>query len=390
MYIRHFGLERRVFHQADHTKASIFLGGSRSKIMSDVSIGLMNCDAVIVLIGPSGIGKTTLGYAAAASIADRQSIACISSRPETSKELIELLLGEFGMSAQDLSRAESTQLWKQLVAEQIVREKRTVIIAEDAQTWPIEVLQRLHSITAADPNGYPGVNVVLTGSEALKEHIRNPEIESLRQRIRATGRIAPFTRDELREFVEKGIARAGGHKGRIFGPGSLELLHCYAKGIPRIGQNLCESALAIAAARQEPVVSARIIRDAAVDMHGLGNPNLSTRAAGLRKTRNSAHSRSHDAEIPTLKRALIVSSQRRTSPAKSKVGMSVDLRAPSSSTRSTGSPIEGTLGAEVVWALLVEDERGSFESSDLARATAYEDEDETVDELQPALTASSN
>lgn len=271
IYTRHFGLDRPLFEAAAAVDRHIFLGENRSKIMDDLSIALSSRDSVVVLTGAAGIGKTTLGYAAAASTADAQSIVSITTPPETARELVEFLLLEFGINAKDLRRAESIQLWKQIVAEQTVSEKRTVILIENAQNWTVELLQTLHAITASEPNGNPGVNVVLTGKQELRALLQSPEIESLAQRLRAVCHVHPMTEDETRGFFEQKLANIGGNSSRLFGPGSLGLLHLYSHGVPRVSCNLCESAFSLAANRDEVTVTAKTIRDAAVELHGLGH-----------------------------------------------------------------------------------------------------------------------
>ncbi len=261
------------------------------------------------------------------------------------------------------------------------------------------MLQSLHSLTVADPNGYPGVNIILTGTDALLEHVGAADLESLRQRVRATGHVHPLTRGEMREFVEHGLAAAGGKNASVFGPGSLELLHCYTHGVPRIGQNLCESAMGLAASRREQTVSARVIRDAAVEMHGLGNPRI--RAENSRKSRKNRQSKI-DSEIPTLTKVVATEtdsepterSRAATAVAPVEVRQSGWERfdATSLAMRSDDSTQDNAQGAELIWAAFVEPEDDGLSDAPQEAAADREptliyDEDEYEEELEAALRA---
>ena len=110
-------------------------------------------------------------------------------------------------------------------------------------------LSRQHDVRAgaADPNGCPGANVVLTGQPSLHALLADPALQALRQRVRLRQPLLPLTSAETAQYVGYRLERAGGAPTELLSPASLDALHTYSAGVPRVLNNLCESALTLAA-----------------------------------------------------------------------------------------------------------------------------------------------
>jgi type II secretory pathway predicted ATPase ExeA len=145
--------------------------------------------------------------------------------------LLELLLVELGFDAHRVGRVERMQMWRQFLNEMSATESRVFVIVERADDLNHEVLRALDSLTASDPNGGPGANLVLLGQPALLDHLKAPVLESLRQRIRLRERLEPLTVDELRGYLAHQATRAGGQLDKVFAPNAVATLHQLSGGI---------------------------------------------------------------------------------------------------------------------------------------------------------------
>jgi type II secretory pathway predicted ATPase ExeA len=221
------------------------------------------------MTGAAGVGKTTLTSAALRTTTTRLALGWLNDAPVNAMELLELLLAEFGFNAHRVGRVERQQMWRQFLNEMSATESRVFVIAERSEDIAPEVLRALESLTAADPNGCPGANLVLLGQPTFNEQLKAPALESLRQRIRLRQRLEPFTPEELLAYLKHRVSLAGGSFEKIFAPDSLAALHQYTGGIPRIVNNLCETALTLAATRHEQQLTAPLVTRIAVGLFGL-------------------------------------------------------------------------------------------------------------------------
>ncbi len=269
MYPAHFGLKRPLFESGIAQDAAVFLAPKHELLIANCKVALTTFDSAVVLTGNPGVGKTTLISCALRATSTRLALGWITGTPAHGGELLELLLVEFGFNAHRAGRVERMQMWRQFLNEMSTTESRVFVIAERADDLSHDVLRALDSLTAADPNGCPGANLVLLGQPALLDHINTPALESLRQRIRLRERLEPFTVDELRGYLAHRATRAGGDLDKVFAHDAVGTLHELSGGIPRIANNLCETALNLAAAGNESVLTSELLTRIAVAMFGI-------------------------------------------------------------------------------------------------------------------------
>src|SRR5690606_20459806 len=143
------------------------------------------------------------------------------------------------------------------------------IVVERAEDLGVEGLRSLAALTAADLNGCPGANLLLLGDTALLDVLATRELESLRQRIRLRHTLEPLTAAELALYVGHHVEQAGGEPMQLFPPETLAVLHAYSDGLPRLVNNLAETAASVAAARRAAHVTPAVVEEVARKFLGL-------------------------------------------------------------------------------------------------------------------------
>ena len=216
-----------------------------------------------MLTGPAGVGKTTLIASALRATSTKLALGWITVAPANAGELLELLLIEFGFNAHRVGRVERMQMWRQALNEMSATSSRVYVIAERAEELGADVLRALDSLTAADANGSLGANLVLLGQPALLEVLKAPTLASLCQRIRLRQQLEPLAVDELRAYLDHHAKAAGANLDKLFAHDALAALHDITGGLPRLVNNVGETALTLAATRKNPAVTAELLREVA-------------------------------------------------------------------------------------------------------------------------------
>ncbi|HET7607851.1 MAG TPA: AAA family ATPase, partial [Gammaproteobacteria bacterium] len=279
MYHAHFGLEHGLCGDAIAADGDVFRTAKHDRLIAHFKLALASPSSCIVLHGPAGVGKTTLTAAALRATSTRLAIAWLGGMATTASELLELLLVELGVSTVRTTRMERVQLWRQFQGEMRATDSRLFIVVERTEDLSPEVLHALDQLTAPDAAGNPGANVVFLGHATIFEHLASPLLDSLRQRIRLSTALEPFTEADLQDYLRHQVAAAGGNFERIFATGAVAALHRYSKGVVRLANTLCESALDIAAVQQQKQLTGELVAKTAVTLLGLAEPAAAVQSA---------------------------------------------------------------------------------------------------------------
>ena len=268
MYEAHFGLKKPLFQTGIAQESAVFLAARHQQLGASIKLALTTSDSAVVLTGAAGVGKTTLMSTVLRTTSTKLALGWITVAPANAAELLELLLVEFGFNAHRVGRVERMQMWRQFLNEMSATSSRMYVIAERAEDLGADVLRALDSLTAADPNGSLGANLVLLGQPALLEVLKASTLASLCQRIRLRQRLEPLSVDELRAYLDHHAMAAGGTLDKLFARDALAALHEITGGVPRLANNVVETALTLAATREAPAVTAQLLREVA-EMFGI-------------------------------------------------------------------------------------------------------------------------
>ena len=269
MYHAHFGLEHGLCGEGIAADANVFRAAKHDRLIAHFKLALASPSSCVVLHGPAGVGKTTLTSAALRATSTRLAIAWLGGLATNSSELLELLLVELGVSTLRTTRMERLQLWRQFQGEMRATDSRLFVVVERTEDLSPEVLHALDQLTAPDAVGNPGANVVFLGHAGIFEHLAAPLLDSLRQRIRLSTALEPFTEAELQDYLRHQVTSAGGNFEQIFATGAVAALHRYSKGVARLANTLCESALDIAAVQHQKQLTGELVAKTAVTLLGL-------------------------------------------------------------------------------------------------------------------------
>lgn len=115
----------------------------------------------------------------------------------------------------------------------------------------------------------------LVGQPGLRERLRSPQLEQLRQRVIAACHLGPLSLAETRAYVDFRLRRAGWQNGELFEPAALERVHARSGGVPRRINLLCSRLLLTAALERRHRVDAQWASRVADELQDeVGSPAL--------------------------------------------------------------------------------------------------------------------
>jgi len=109
------------------------------------------------------------------------------------------------------------------------------------------------------------LQVILIGQAQLRETLSRPEMEQFAQRIAVDYHLEPLNRQETHEYIYHRIKIAGGDGPAIFDAAACDAIYDHSRGVPRLINLLCDTALVYGFAERNKEIDARMIEEVAQD-----------------------------------------------------------------------------------------------------------------------------
>jgi general secretion pathway protein A len=149
------------------------------------------------------------------------------------------------------------------------RGRRTVLIVDEAQNLPMEVLEQIRLLTNLETARDKLLQIILIGQPELVALLAREDLRQLAQRITARYHLEPFTPEETRSYIRHRLNVAGRTRG-CFTELAIKRVHREAGGVPRLINVICDRALLGAYALEKTHVDERTVLHAAAEVRGHG------------------------------------------------------------------------------------------------------------------------
>ncbi len=263
MYKSYFGLKDNPFN-VNPDPRYLFLTKEIEEALSGLMYGVQNRKGFITLIGEVGTGKTTLINRLVEWLHQRRvrTAFLFNSRMNTN-QLFDFILAEFGISCESRSKSQQLMSLNQWLLERYRAGETTVLIVDEAQNLTYPVLEEIRLLTNLETSTEKLLQIVLSGQQELEEKLKLPQLRQLRQRIMLRCKTSPLTKEQIHDYIAERLRIAGASGELIFGPKTVETIHLYSLGIPRVVNLLCEHSLINAYVEQQRPISPKIVVDVA-------------------------------------------------------------------------------------------------------------------------------
>jgi len=223
MYLEHFGLGANPFSLSPKLDF-LYKSETYEESMAHLVYGLDNNEAIVLITGPVGIGKTMVLQSFLTNLGPRFEFALIANTRITTNELLQLLLEDLGVEVP--TDADKSDL---------------LILFKDYHLAP-EVLKEIQMLTNLGQGETQPVQIILVGQPELDETVNRPDLAQIRQRIRVNYKLSPLTRHEMEEYLIHRLAVAGCSRN-LFTDDAVDRIYQGSRGVPRLVNTLAGEAL---------------------------------------------------------------------------------------------------------------------------------------------------
>ena len=265
MYETFFGFRERPFDLVPDPRYLV-LTSSHREALSNLEYGIASHKGITLLVGEAGSGKTTVIRAALERQTARVHYVHLHNPALTRDEFVEMLGVRFQLS--DRARVSKTALLlelEQLLERRQGSDERTVLVIDEAQSLPQELLEEIRLLANVEVGGRMSMSVIIAGQPELAARLNEGALRQLKQRVALRCALKPLSLSETATYVTGRIAAAGGVASEVFTREAVGLMHARARGIPRTISVIADNTLLTAFAAGRRPATASIVREVCQD-----------------------------------------------------------------------------------------------------------------------------
>jgi general secretion pathway protein A len=281
MYRHFFGFRERPFDLAPDPRFLVFTDAHR-EALSNLEYGIASRKGITLLVGEAGTGKTTLIRTAIGRQPAGVHCVHLSNPTLLRHEFNELLARQLGLS-DAAARSKATMLVEldALLRERRERGETTVLIVDEAQSLPAELLEEIRLLVNIEANNDRLLSLILVGQPEIANRLNEASHRQLKQRIALRCQLRLLTPQETAGFIAGRIGAAGGVGAQVFTREAVTLIHQHSRGVPRLISVIADNALLGAyGAGQRPVTS-QIVQDVCRDFDLTCGEDVADRGSAL-------------------------------------------------------------------------------------------------------------
>jgi type II secretory pathway predicted ATPase ExeA len=265
VYLEHFNLKCNPFDQLADPDF-LYLTEQHKEALARMQFALAINDSFTIITGEVGSGKTTLVRKMLSDFAEECRPVFITHTRLNDIELLQMILIELGVEPYEMGKIQLLHKLHQIVDSERDNGRRIVLIVDEAQNFSAPLLEELRLLTCMDSEKSRSVNIVLVGQPQLGRTLASPDLDQLRQRCRLRFHLNALSAAETPEYIRHRLAIAEGNADEIFDEETISSIHGYTRGVPRLVNTLCDTAMIMAYTSKRNRVTSESIDDAVKEL----------------------------------------------------------------------------------------------------------------------------
>jgi general secretion pathway protein A len=267
VYLEFYGLREFPFNITPDPRFLYFTPAHREAYLH-VMYGIQQRKGFIELTGEVGSGKTTLCRAVLAELGNNVETALVLNPSLTAPQLLRAILNDFGLEVRGRDRLDYIETLNDFLLEKYRENINVALIIDEAQNLSPELMEQVRMLSNLETDQHKLLQMVLCGQPELRQRLNRADLRQLRQRITVRYQLKALSQEETLQYIHHRLTVAGASVPSLFDTGAVRDIHRYAKGTPRVINNVCDNCLLAGYARGSRVIDAQCVQRAVDQLEG--------------------------------------------------------------------------------------------------------------------------
>ena len=230
-------------------------------------------EGIGMVVGPPGTGKSLLCGLLVERYRDSHDVVVLGETPlESSAAFLRHLLHHLGENFQTIPDGDLQLALIDRVTTSDGPRDGLLIVVDEAQALPAEVLESIRMVTNIMRDGEPRVFAVLCGGNKLEDALVDTSMEGFTQRISTRCYLHAFNSEETAAYIRGTIQQCGSDPDATISADAIAAVHHACMGIPRLINQLMTEAIDCAAEAESAVIGSDVVDRAWAQLQQLPSP----------------------------------------------------------------------------------------------------------------------
>ncbi len=241
MYYKFYNFKEPPFNITPNSRF-FFSSSKHTEALSTLIYAINERKGFVVITGDIGSGKTTVCRALLNQLDPQTKTALVINTPTSGKDLLMSVMEDLGIEYKAGSKAKLHAQLNQYLIEQLESDYNVVLIIDEAQNLTPSVLEEVRMLSNLETENEKLIQIIFLGQPELKKKLALPRLEQLRQRIAVFFQLTPLAKKDAIDYILHRLKVASGTDKKYFTDGALERICEFTKGVPRLINQICDSA----------------------------------------------------------------------------------------------------------------------------------------------------
>jgi general secretion pathway protein A len=260
MYESFYGFKEKPFDLLPDP-AFHYMSQSHAEVYTHLKYAILENKGFVVITGEVGCGKTTLINFLLRQIKSDIEVGLITNPSVSAGQFVRMMCREFNLPVDGYGKAESLIVFNDFLLDQFTQGKQVALIIDEAQNLFPKTLEEIRMLSNLETEKQSLLQIILVGQPELKNKLLRTDLRQFAQRVSVHCHLDRLAQEEVWHYIDYRLKIAGLERSDLFTPEAVEAVSEYSRGIPRIINILCDTALVLGFSDEASVIDQKIIED---------------------------------------------------------------------------------------------------------------------------------
>ena len=214
--------------------------------LASLIYGIQSRQGFLAVIGETGTGKSLVLECLIEHLkANSIDFACLFNSKINPDEFFQLLAHDLQLRCRNTTKTSILIALNEYLLRRSQEGQTTVLIVDSAQKLSVEVLEEIELLGNLENRRGRLLQVIFAAQPSFDRQLEKAELRGLRQRMLMRARLGPLQSEQIPQYVESRLAKAGLAHQTVFPADVLAEIHTRTQGIPRLINAVCSKLLTL-------------------------------------------------------------------------------------------------------------------------------------------------